>query len=136
MNPHDEREPITTGDPGTDREHEVQLQLLEALELELSRGNRDAALDLMKRLADLSEVHFAAEQILMRYHSYPGYWHHEEEHGHLMTDLGKLQAQLESEEAAALAAQAKSIRQWLIGHMRSADRSFAKFVRESPLGPR
>jgi hemerythrin len=125
-----------TGDPSIDGEHSLQLELLGAIEEALAAADRQGALELMTRLDVLTEAHFASEQILMRHHSYPGYWHHEEEHGHLMEELRELRERISGAEPTHLAAEAGAIRQWLLAHMRRADVSFASFIKESPEGPR
>jgi hemerythrin-like metal-binding protein len=136
MRPEQIVEDAHTGDPSVDGEHAAQLQFLDAIERALASADRENALALMGQLDVLTEAHFASEQILMRYHSYPGYWHHEEEHGHLMEELRDLRERISGAEPTHLAAEAGAIRQWLLSHMRSSDVSFAAFLATSPGGPK
>lgn len=125
-----------TGDPTVDGEHATQLQLLDSIEQALAAGDRERALEAIFQLDVLTEAHFASEQILMRRHSYPGYWRHEEEHGHLMEELLDLRERIGGAEPTHLAAEAGAIRAWLMSHMLSSDASFAAFIAASPEGPK
>lgn len=96
--------------------------------------NRESALELLEKLDDYSEAHFAAEQILMRRHSYPGYHTHVADHGRLTDELRVLRARISSEDVQDLPAEAETLRRWLLNHIRSADRSFAAWVEQSEEG--
>ena len=125
-------EPTVIGLPEVDGEHNVQFQLLGAVESALAGGNRDAAAELMQQLGDFTESHFASEQVLMRLHSYPGYWSHEREHGQLLADLQRLAEGIASADAAGLPEKAEGIRRWLVSHINSSDKAFVTFMRETP----
>jgi hemerythrin len=123
----------------TESEHALQIQLLHSIEQALEAGDRLRALNLLAQLEDFSDAHFAAEQILMRYHSYPGYRAHELEHGKLLEELRRIRDRIEEGGGIELVAEARAIRQWLMAHIETADRAFAEFVRgasTSPAAPR
>ena len=61
--------PVGTED--LDAEHALQYKLLSEVERLLAEENEAAARDVIRRLYDYSEAHFASEQVLMRLHSYP-----------------------------------------------------------------
>ena len=123
----------------TESEHALQIQLLHSIERALEASDSLRALNLLAQLEDFSDAHFAAEQILMRYHSYPGYQAHEIEQGKLLEELRRIRDRIEEEEGLALLAEARAIRNWLMSHIENADRAFAEFVRgasTSPAAPR
>ena len=119
----------------TESEHALQIQLLHSIERALEASDSLRALNLLAQLEDFSDAHFAAEQILMRYHSYPGYQAHELEHGKLLEELRRIRDRIEEEEGLALLAEARAIRNWLMSHIENADRAFAEFVRGAPTSP-
>lgn len=123
---------VPTDVPEIDTEHVLQLQILDTIENALRNGRRHEALDLTKKLRDFTEAHFAGEQILMRFHSYPDYWTHEREHGFLLDDLARIIGRLERQDDADLAAEAGSLRRWLLSHIRTADQAFAVYLRNAP----
>ncbi|MFN2443618.1 MAG: bacteriohemerythrin [Thermoanaerobaculia bacterium] len=123
----------------TESEHALQIQLLHSIEQALEASDGLRALNLLAQLEDFSDAHFAAEQILMRYHSYPGYQAHELEHGKLLEELRRIRDRVEEGDGTALVAEARAIRKWLMTHIDTADRAFAEFVRgasTSPAAPR
>lgn len=123
------------GESEIDETHQLQVQLLEEIEAVLIEQNRESALELLQRLDDYSEAHFAAEQILMRRHSYPGYHTHVADHARLIDELRALRNRISGEDLAALPAETETIRRWLLGHIRSADRSFAAWIEQAKEAP-
>ena len=77
------------GADGMNREHDLQLslldQLLAALDTKAPVGR--AILD---ELLTVSDLHFATEEVLMRQHSHPKYHLHVDEHRRLMEELRAL----------------------------------------------
>lgn len=119
-----------TGVPEIDGEHVMQIRLLLALEKALLGLNRTAALELMSKLNDFTDLHFNSEQTLMRLYAYSGYAEHAREHAQLLHELRGLSKRVASEETNSLPAEAATIRSWLITHMQTHDRAFAAFVRQ------
>ncbi len=119
------------GESEIDETHQLQVQLLEEIEAALMESNRESALELLEKLDDYSEAHYAAEQILMRRHSYPGYHNHVADHGRLTDELRMLRSRIAEEDLAALPAETETLRRWLLNHIRSADRAFAAWVEQS-----
>lgn len=123
----------------TESEHALQIQLLHSIERALEASDALRALNLLAQLEDFSDAHFAAEQILMRYHSYPGYQAHELEHGKLLEELRRIRDRIEDQDGSELVTEARAIRNWLMSHIETADQAFAEFVRgasTSPAAPR
>ncbi|MDX1582078.1 MAG: hemerythrin family protein [Thermoanaerobaculia bacterium] len=122
-----------TGNAEVDETHELQIRLLEAIEKALGGSDRDRALELLNSLEDYSDAHFAAEQILMRLHSYPGYHAHIAEHGRLIGELEVLRDRISVEDEEILPSEAATVRRWLLTHIRTADKAFANYLEKSPV---
>lgn len=118
--------PVGTED--LDAEHALQYKLLAEVERLLAEENEAAARDVIQRLYDYSEAHFASEQVLMRLHSYPGYLAHEREHGDL---LAALQSLLSSVGVESSSTSAGSLRRWLSRHVHHSDQEFVDFLKTS-----
>ena len=86
----------------------------------------------MQQLENFTDAHFASEQVLMRLHSYPGYWAHEREHGLLLQEFRRLRDEIASASAGDLPKQADAVRRWLVSHVNSSDQAFVMFLRETP----
>ncbi|HEX7709270.1 MAG TPA: hemerythrin family protein [Thermoanaerobaculia bacterium] len=117
------------GIPQVDSEHAMQFQLFSGLEQALAAGDRESALQMLVRLYDFSDAHFGSEQVLMRFHSYPGYAAHEREHGDLLEELRQLIDLTRESDLSELPERAESVRRWLVSHIDSSDRAFASYLR-------
>jgi hemerythrin len=116
--------PVGTED--LDAEHALQYKLLAEVERLMTEDNEAAARDVIRRLYEYSEAHFASEQVLMRLHSYPEYLAHEREHGDLLDALQSLLSSVGVEDSST---SASSLRRWLSGHIHHADRAFVDFLK-------
>ena len=119
---------IRLGIPEMDGEHAVQLQLLRSLEDALANADRDSAATLMVQLEDFTKAHFLAEQILMRLNAYPGILSHHLEHDRLIEELAALRAAIESKGVIESEVTPLSIEAWLLRHIQTADRAFARYL--------
>ena len=118
--------PVGTED--LDAEHALQYKLQAEVERLLAEENEAAARDVIQRLYDYSEAHFASEQVLMRLHSYPGYLAHEREHGDLLVALQSLLSSVGVESSSTSAG---SLRRWLSRHVHHSDQEFVDFLKTS-----
>jgi hemerythrin len=118
-----------------DSEHALQFKLLEGFDDAVSVGDREAALQMLTRLHDFSDAHFGSEQVLMRFHSYPGYAAHEREHGELLEELWRMTELTRSSALDELPIRSREIRRWLLAHINSSDRAFGSFLRREGPGP-
>jgi len=115
---------ITVGHEVVDAEHAVQVQLVEALRSALQSGSgRDEAEVILDRLLVFSDMHFGSEELLMRFHSYPRYGLHVEEHRRLLDSLRALHARLNQGEGPVELVE--ELHRWLVGHITGMDRDFA-----------
>ncbi len=120
-------EQIGLGYDGLDREHGLQLHLLETLERAVADGGDPAAQEvILRQLLDYSDVHFGSEELLMRLHSYPRYGVHVEEHRRLLDQLNDIRTR-DLRQGRGLAV-VQELRAWLRGHIQGMDRDFAEHV--------
>ena len=106
-------EMTTTGVEEIDREHAMELQIVRSIQAALTEG-------------DNSHV---GEQLLMRFHAYPGYEAHQEEHDHLMADLKELSERLLTQETTDSVREAENLERWLITHIQSEDQALAEYLK-------
>lgn len=120
------------GVPELDREHALQLELVRSFRAAAAKGVELGALSgILERLADYTNAHFLAEQLLMRLRAYPGYAAHVQEHDRLIEQLGDLQDAFAGGARAATAAAADELERWLSVHVQTSDQAFARFLNET-----
>jgi hemerythrin-like metal-binding protein len=125
-----------TNDNHLAAEHQVQLDLLRALQDILARGGEDrsASTGLLKQLLDYSEAHFLSEQLLMRLYAYPAYEEHVQEHERLIGDLRDLSVAWTEGETEAAGNLLARVEDWLLTHMSTTDKVLESYLAEH--GPR
>lgn len=108
-----------------DREHGMQLALVAALEQALAEGAPAAAIsERLEELLEASDLHFGAEELTMRMHSYPRYGVHVEEHRRLVEQLVVIQARhAQGDPSLDLV---RDVRRWFVSHVQGMDRDFAE----------
>ena len=69
-----EQSPATHDSAGIDKEHQVQIGMLDAFcKLVEKDAPREKIQEMLSQLAEYSEVHFMSEQLLMRMYAFPDY---------------------------------------------------------------
>lgn len=124
---------MRVGVPEIDAEHQVQLELLQALRQGLEGGDLAGCEEAFAVLENYTSTHFLAEQLLMRNTAYPAYEAHVQEHDHLLDELRRLRRAIRSE--AEPKAVAGRLERWLRAHIQSADQAFATYLAERPRQP-
>jgi hemerythrin-like metal-binding protein len=120
---------LTLGLAEVDVEHQLQLRLVQGVRAALvNHMNRETISALLGRLQDATVVHFASEELLMRFHAWEGYSEHVEAHRRLLEELGALGLAFEQGHGDDLTASLDQLQAWLIGHVRGPDRAFAQYV--------
>jgi hemerythrin-like metal-binding protein len=119
-----------------DAEHELQIGLVRALEGQLGRMPREEAARLLEQLLDYSRVHFAAEELMMRLHAYPGYGEHEAEHGKLLEQLEEIRKAWGAGQVQPTKELVTALRHWLAEHVQTFDRGLARYLRDPGAGSR
>lgn len=114
----------------TDREHQIQLGLLEEL-CRAARENQDAGLVrvILEQLIGYSEAHFTSEELLMRMKSYDDYEDHVDDHNYMLETLQEIAAGHAAGNSALVAGKAESILDFITRHIATRDRRFADCVR-------
>ena len=116
----------------TDREHEVQLELLRAL-CTAAGENRDAAVvgEILDRLIAYSEAHFMSEELLMRLKSYDDYEDHVDDHVQMLDTLRTIAARHAAGDSTLIAGGATDALAFIRNHIATRDRRFADYVRNN-----
>jgi len=114
----------------TDREHQVQLDLLQKLCLALEAGAPATTIhQVISDLIDYSEAHFMSEELLMRMKSYDDYEDHQENHNHILEVLRDMAAQNISGDGALLKNKARDMLGFISQHIATRDKRLADHVR-------
>jgi hemerythrin-like metal-binding protein len=114
----------------TDREHTVQLSLLQAL-CEAVSEQRDPAsvAQLLDQLSSYCEAHFMSEELLMRQKSYDDYEDHVDDHSHMMEALSAIATEHASGNAPLVASKTQEVLAFIRQHIATRDQRFADFLR-------
>jgi hemerythrin len=114
----------------TDREHQIQLGLLEALCAATSDAQAAVPVaEILQQLISYSEAHFMSEELLMRLHSYDDYEDHVSDHIDMMDRLNAIAAAQSSGGSALVSGNAREVLAFLNQHIATRDQRFAVFMR-------
>jgi hemerythrin len=117
------------GLPEIEREHELQVALVDAFEKVAGANERSKAGKILEEMAELSEMHFLAEELVMRLHQYPAFQEHAAEHARLMREMKELLRQNAAGTLDITLELADRLRRTLTTHLRETDRALATFMR-------
>ena len=122
----------TAANAETDREHEVQLGLLQAL-CTAAREHQDSVSlgVILDQLIAYSEAHFTSEELLMRMKSYDDYEDHVDDHNHMLEALQDIAADHAAGNSGLVAGKAESVLGFIGNHIATRDRRFADYVRHN-----
>ena len=115
------------GADGMNREHDLQLSLLDQLLAALDT-RAPIARSILDELLTASDLHFATEEVLMRQHSHPKYHLHVDEHRRLMEELRALDRRFGA--ALAQAEDVLLMRRSLTSHITNLDGDVETVVRQ------
>ncbi|HVP66399.1 MAG TPA: bacteriohemerythrin [Anaeromyxobacteraceae bacterium] len=121
---------LVVGEREMDVEHELQVGLVRALDGALASGSRDESRRVLEQLLDYTRVHFAAEELLMRLHAYPGFGEHELEHSRLLDQLHEVRAAYDAGHVQPTKELVTALRHWLAEHIQTFDRGLALHLRQ------
>lgn len=120
---------LELGHAALDEEHRVQFALIDAVAEAVAAGrDADEVRAAMARLIDYVRAHFLSEQLLMERHGFPGREEHAREHDHAVELLEELRRRHAAGVTRWTLDSIHLLRDWLAGHVRGADRSFAIFL--------
>jgi hemerythrin-like metal-binding protein len=117
------------GLPEIEREHELQIALVDAFERAAGANERVEAGKILEEMAELSEMHFLAEELVMRLHQYPAFVEHAAEHARLMREMKDLLRQNAAGTLEITLELADRLRRTLTNHLRGTDHALAMFMR-------
>lgn len=117
------------GLPEMEREHELQLALVDAFERAAGANERVEAGKILEEMADLSETHFLVEELVMRLHQYPAFEEHAAEHVKLIREMNELVRQNAAGTLEITIELAERLRRTLTNHLRGTDHALATFMR-------
>lgn len=117
------------GLPEIEREHELQLALVDAFERAAGANERIEAGRILEKMAELSEMHFLAEELVMRLHQYPAYEEHAAEHVKLIREMNELLRQNAAGTLEITLELAERLRRRLTTHLHGTDHALAVFLR-------
>lgn len=110
-------------------EHDVQIELLRALEDAVSRQRPSEELEaIFKQLMDYTNVHFLSEQLLMRMYAYPDYAQHEQRHTQLMERTGVVRESLSDGDRELTLTTLRQLKERILGHIEHDDAALANYI--------
>jgi len=115
--------------PEIEREHDLQIALVDAFEKAAGANERVEAGRILVEMADLSEAHFLAEELVMRLHQYPAIEEHAAEHGKLIREMNDLVRQNAAGTLEITLELAERLRRTLTNHLRGTDHALSVFMR-------
>lgn len=121
---------LRLGVPAIDAEHEAQLRLLGEIETAVAAGDPERVRDRLATFVTWLDAHFLSEQLLMRGHAYPGYAAHVQDHEAAIGMMHELRARLDAGNDDLQPEVLEALRRWLVGHVTTADRAFAEFLKD------
>lgn len=123
--------PVRTGENTIDAEHDLQMQLLDALLKALERGGDFSPVKhILDQFIEFSDMHFLSEQLVMRLHGYPGYEPHLEEHTRLMKKVREIRENVFRGERAPSLQLVHELRNWLLNHISTEDVAFGEYLKK------
>jgi hemerythrin len=124
-------ENIGVGVQEIDTEHDLLLGVVRALERAVHTAPRTQVETLLQQLSELSRVHFATEEIMMRLYAYPEFAGHQLEHARLVDQIDEVRAEFAKGHVQPTRSFSSALHHWFTEHIRSHDVALARFVRES-----
>ena len=122
---------MRVGEKQIDAEHDVQVQLLNAAAQAIEEGRSVATAELLfQQFLDYTDAHFVSEQIVMRFHTYPGYDPHIQEHDRLMSQARQIQEGITTGRRPVNLDLVRELREWLLAHMAGEDGAFGAYLAE------
>ena len=124
-------ENIGVGVQEIDTEHDLLLGVVRALERAVHAAPRTQVETLLQQLSELSRVHFATEEIMMRLYAYPEFAGHQLEHARLVDQIDQVRAEFAKGHVQPTRSFSSALHHWFTEHIRTHDVALARFVRES-----
>lgn len=112
-----------------DREHAIQLNLLNDLKAAVRGGAPDSLVyGLLDELVEHTNLHFLSEQLAMKLHTYEAQESHTLEHERLLAEVRNLKHSLATGTATDKHSLIEALRNWLVVHIQTADKALAEYL--------
>jgi hemerythrin-like metal-binding protein len=112
-----------------DEQHQKLFEVINILAEAMRSGKGDAVVrETVEKLAVYTRTHFLQEEALMRKTGYPDLEAHRELHRKLMGDVEQYKKGLEEGRSASPVSLLNFVRQWLVQHIKQADRAYSEHV--------
>lgn len=115
---------VADDSPTVDREHQVQMRLMQAVTQAIAAGEDPT--DLLAQLGHYTQAHFLGEELLMRLHAYLDFDDHADDHARMIEWLEQLSARRGDRQAMAEAA--RELSTILERHIATRDRALHEFL--------
>lgn len=113
---------------GINREHQVQIRLMQALAAAVTKGESIAPT--LRQLSEYSRVHFLSEELLMQLYDYPDYGTHLLDHERMVAWLDELENR--KGDSAAMAHAVQELSAIFMRHIGSCDTYLHDFLLRLP----
>jgi hemerythrin-like metal-binding protein len=111
-----------------DTQHQKLVRLLNELFDAMQAGKGKDVLEyILANLVDYTEVHFAAEEHLMRTNAYPGFLKHYEDHARFTEKIKAFQRQFRSGKVTLSVQLSSFLKEWLRDHILQTDQQYVEF---------
>jgi len=126
-------EELSVGVKEVDDQHKELISIANTLlgAVESGRG-RSVTDKVIKQLRDYTVFHFNSEEDLMRSSQYPKLSEHIATHSRLKNEVKDFQRDVYEGKSPSTAKVMAFLKEWLLNHILSYDRDFARFLRERP----
>ena len=128
---------LSVGIDEIDAQHQALIDLINQLQDAVVGGlDRERQLDALGRLAELTKIHFAVEESLMRIFGYPDYERHKAQHEGLIRSMLDLQRRLDVDRAPLDDGLMRHLKHWLLDHILQSDQDYSRFFLAAGALPR
>ncbi|KAF0219430.1 MAG: hemerythrin family [Geobacteraceae bacterium] len=112
-----------------DDQHKKLIDLVNQLHdaMKVGKGGQIIG-DVLKALIDYTGTHFAAEERLMKLHSYPDYEAHKKEHNMLVMQVLDVQKKYQEGNAPITQNIMNFLKEWLVKHIQGDDKKYGPFL--------
>ncbi|OUS17369.1 hypothetical protein A9Q88_03770 [Gammaproteobacteria bacterium 50_400_T64] len=114
-----------------DGEHAKIFDYCNEIHLRVKNGAKpEAALPILKELAEYTTYHFAEEERMMRAHAYPDFDNQKRAHTALLTNVANTIKDIENKKPVNMIAVIVFLTEWLKGHILGEDIKYGKYFKE------
>jgi hemerythrin len=116
--------------PNIDGQHQKLFRIASELHAAMVAGKAQANVaNLLDRLVQYVQVHFAYEERIMQQVGYPDFAAHKALHAELTRQVLQFQADLESGKQTLSVSLLHFLKKWLLNHIKNEDSKYAPFVK-------